>query len=80
MAPAWCLRLGAWRFHRQAWRLQGLAIDHDPWAKLSPVIAHDLEFRRNGLELPSGGVTNFYCKFFHVLLSFLIVALLGLGA
>ena len=74
------MRLGAWHLHRQAWRLQGLAVDRDPWAKLSPVITHDLELRRDGLELSSGGVLNFYCKFFHVLLSFLIVALLGLGA
>jgi len=68
MARACGLELGAWGFHPQAWRLQGLAVDRDPWAMLSPVIAHDLEFRCYGLELPSGCAFNFYCKFFHFFL------------
>ena len=36
---------------RQAWRLQLLAIDPDPGAKLLPSIAHDLELSCDGLQL-----------------------------
>ena len=65
MARACGLELGAWGFHRQAWRLERLAVDRDPWAMLSPFITHDLELSCDSLELPSGCAFNFYCKFFH---------------
>jgi hypothetical protein len=64
----------------QAGRLQLLAIDFDPGAKLSPGITHDLELQTNCLKLWTRCILNFYCEFFHFLLSFLIVALLGLEA
>ena len=35
----------------EAWSLKLLAVDHDPGAELRPVIAHDLEFSRDGLQL-----------------------------
>jgi hypothetical protein len=49
----------------EAWSLELLAIDPDPWAKLSPGIAHDLELQANGLKLLRRRVTYFYCEFFH---------------
>ena len=63
-----------------SWRLKLLTINIYPGAKLLPGIAHDLELQANGLKLWPGGILNFYCEFFHFLLSFLIVALLGLAA
>ena len=35
----------------EAWSLKLLAIDPDPWAKLLPSIAHDLELSCDGLQL-----------------------------
>jgi len=49
----------------EAWRLQLLAIDPDPGAKLLPGIGHDLELQADGRQLRWGGVANFYCEFFH---------------
>jgi len=50
MALAACsLALDPWFV--EAWRLQLLAIDHDPGTKLLPSIAHDLELRCDGLQL-----------------------------
>ena len=63
---AWSLKLGACSLNPQAWSLQLLAVDPDPWTKALPVIAHDLELSCDGLQLTCGGVTNFYCEFFHV--------------
>ena len=48
---AWSLPLGPWSMDSEAWSLQLLAIDHDPWTKLGPSIAHDLEFSRDGQQL-----------------------------
>jgi len=66
---ACCLPLVAW--YPEAWSLQLLTIDQDPGAKLGPVIAHDLELSRDGQQLGVGRVFNFYCKLFHLFLSFL---------
>ena len=49
----------------EAWSLELLAIDPDPWTKLLPSIAHDLELQANGLKLRGRRVTYFYCEFFH---------------
>jgi len=68
---AWSLKLGACSLNPQAWRFDPLAVDHDPWAKLLPVVAHDLELGRDGLQLWPRGVANFYCEFFHIF-SFLL--------
>ena len=43
------LALGPWFV--KAWRLQLVAVDHDPWTMLSPTIAHDLELSCDGLQL-----------------------------
>jgi len=64
------LALGPWFV--EAWRLQLLAIDHDPWAKLGPGLAHDPELSCDGLKLWPGGVFNFYCELFHI--SFIVSA------
>ena len=52
--------------------MQLASIDFDPWAKLGPSIAHDLELQANGLQLLRRRVTNFYCEFFHI--SFIVSA------
>ena len=49
----------------EAWSLKLLAIDPDPWTKLLPTIAHDLELQGYGLQLLGRCVTNFYFEFFH---------------
>jgi len=49
----------------EAWRLQLLAIDPDPWTVLRPSIAHDLELQGYGLQLRCRRVANFYREFFH---------------
>ena len=49
-----------------AWRLQLLAVDLDPGTKPGPVIAHDLELSRDGLQLGRRGAANFYCELFHL--------------
>jgi len=64
---AWSL--GPWFV--EAWSLKLLAIDPDPWAKLLPSIAHDLELQANGLQLLRRRVTYFYCEFFHLAASFM---------
>ena len=46
---ACCLVLGPW--FAEAWRLQLLAIDRDPGAKVLPVITHDLELSCDGQQL-----------------------------
>ncbi len=46
---ACCLWLVSWFV--EAWRLELLAVDHDPWTKLGPSIAHDLELSCDGLQL-----------------------------
>ena len=46
---AWSLGLVPWFV--EAWSLQLVAIDPDPWAKLLPGIAHDLELKCDGLQL-----------------------------
>ena len=56
----------------QAWSLQLLAVDHDPGAKLLPVITHDLELSCDGQDLAGCRVTYFYCKLFHI--SFIVSA------
>ena len=62
---AWSLPLGPWSMDSEAWSLQLLAIDHDPWTKLGPTIAHDLELSCDGLQLARASVGYFYCKLFH---------------
>ena len=58
-----------------------LAIDPDPWAKLLPTIAHDLELQANGLQLLRRRVTYFYGEFFHIfILSFFCVCFMALEA
>ena len=60
-----------------------LAIDHDPWTKLGPSIAHDLELSRDGLQLSRGRVTYFYFELFHLsifILPFNCVFFVALGA
>ena len=43
MALAACsLELGACALQPQAWSLDLLAVDHDPWTKLLPGVTHDL--------------------------------------
>ena len=49
----------------EAWSLDPLVVDLDPWAMLLPSIAHDLELQANGLKLLGRRVTYFYCEFFH---------------
>ena len=60
------LTLGPWFVELGC--LQLLAVDHDPGAKLLPVIAHDLELSRDGQQLGLRCMFNFYCEFFHLLL------------
>jgi len=60
---AWSLGLVAWL--PQAWSLKLLFIDQDPWAMLSPPIAHDLELQANRRQLLGRRVTYFYCELFH---------------
>ena len=60
---ACCLVLGPW--FAEAWRLQLLAIDRDPGAKVLPVITHDLELSCDGQQLARRRMANFYCEFFH---------------
>ena len=67
---ACCLVLEPW--FSQAWSLQLLAVDRDPWTKLLPVITHDLELSCDSQELAGGRVTYFYCEFFHI--SFIVSA------
>ena len=62
---ACCLRFGPWALDPEAWRLQLLAIDPDPGAKLLPSIAHDLELSCDGQQLSRRCMWYFYCEFFH---------------
>ena len=56
------LALGPWFV--EAWRLELLAVDPDPRAKLLPAVTHNLELSCDGLQLWPGRVANFYCEFF----------------
>jgi len=38
---AWSLELGARALDPEAWSLDPLVVDRDPWAMLLPTIAHD---------------------------------------
>ncbi len=57
-------RLGLGPCFVEAWRLQLLAVDQDPGAKLGPSIAHDLELQGKRRQLNRRRVANFYCEFF----------------
>ena len=48
----------------ELWRLQLFTINLDPGAKALPVVSHDLELNRDGLQLSWRRVANFYCEFF----------------
>ena len=63
---AWSLGLVPWFV--KAWSLELLAIDPDPRSILGPTITHDLQLSRDGQELWSRGILNFYCKLFHTFL------------
>ena len=58
--------LVAWALDPEAWSLKLVTVDHDPGTKLGPVIGHDLELSRDGLQLARARVTNFYFKLFHI--------------
>jgi len=60
------LALGPWFVELE--RLQLGAIDHDPWSKLLPSIAHDLKLSCDGQQLGVGRVFNLYCELFHFFL------------
>jgi len=55
----------------EAWRLQLLAVDHDPRTMLSPSVTHDLELQANRRQLRRRRMTYFYCEFFHFAASFM---------
>jgi len=59
---AWSLRLVARLV--EAWRLELLAIDHDPGTMLSPSITHDFKVLGMRRQLSRRRVTYFYCEFF----------------
>ena len=49
-----------------------MPVDCYSWSKLLPTIGHDFQLSCDGLQLRCGGVTNFYCEFFHI--SFIVSA------
>jgi len=74
MALAWSLVDCLSWCHPERWRLHCLPVDCYSWSKLLPAIAHDLQLSCDGLQLTCGGVTNFYCEFFHLIpISFFII-------
>ena len=51
-------------WYSKAWRLKLVAIDQYPGTKLGPVIGHDLELSRDGLQLARACVGYFYFELF----------------
>ena len=72
MALAWSLVDCLSWCHPERWRLHCLPVDCYSWSKLLPTIGHDFQLSCDGLQLTCGGVTNFYCEFFHI--SFIVSA------
>ena len=63
---ACCLELGACTLQPQAWSLDSLVVDHDPWAMLLPTIAHHFKIKGYRRQLRRRCVAYFYCEFFHI--------------
>ena len=57
----------------KAWRLQLLAVDHDPGTKLGPSVAHDLELSCDGQQLARARVCYVYCEFFSQVAPYIVL-------